>query len=68
MQKHGVPAIVSFFLPGVGQLIKGHIMKGIVIWILGALAGVFLWWTFIVPFIIWVWNVYDAYNSNSPSL
>lgn len=65
MQKHGVPAIVSFFLPGVGQIIKGHIMKGILIWIIGGLVSVFLFWTIIAPAIVWVWNVYDAYNSNS---
>lgn len=64
-QKHGVPTLISFFVPGVGQLIKGHIMKAIGIWVIGGLVGFFLWWTFIAPFIVWVWNVYDAYNSNS---
>jgi len=64
-QKHGVPTLISFFAPGVGQLIKGHIMKAVGIWIIGGLFGFFLWWTFIAPFIIWVWNIYDAYNSNS---
>jgi TM2 domain-containing membrane protein YozV len=63
-QKHGVPALVSFFIPGLGQLIKGHILKGILIWIIGGLLAFFLWWTIIVPFGIWAWNVYDAYNSN----
>lgn len=62
--KHGVPALISFFVPGVGQLIKGHFPKAIVIWVVGGLVGFFLWWTFIAPFIVWVWNVYDAYNSN----
>ncbi len=65
VKKHGVPTLISFFVPGVGQLIKGHIMKAIGIWIIGGLVGVFLWWTYIAPFIVWVWNVYDAYNSNS---
>ncbi len=64
-QKHGVPTLISFFVPGVGQLIKGHIMKAIGIWVIGGLVGFFLWWTFIAPFIVWVWNVYDAYNSNA---
>lgn len=65
IQKHGVPTLISFFVPGVGQLIKGHIMKAIGIWVIGGLVGFFLWWTFIAPFIVWVWNVYDAYNSNT---
>jgi hypothetical protein len=36
-----------------------------VIWIVGGLVGLFLWWTYIAPFIVWAWNVYDAYNSNA---
>lgn len=64
-QKHGVPTLISFFVPGVGQLIKGHTIKAIAIWIIGGLVGFFLWWTFVAPFIVWVWNIYDAYNSNS---
>lgn len=64
IQKHGVPTLISFFVPGVGQLIKGHTMKALGIWVIGGLVGFFLWWTYIAPFIVWVWNVYDAYNSN----
>tara|TARA_R110002020_G_scaffold263808_2_gene478551 strand:- start:464 stop:664 length:201 start_codon:yes stop_codon:yes gene_type:complete len=63
-QKHGIPALVSLFIPGLGQMIKGDFLKGILIWILGGLAVVFLFWTIIVPLVIYVWNVYDAYNSN----
>lgn len=64
-QKYGVPTLISFLVPGVGQLIKGHIIKAIGIWVIGGLVGFFFWWTYIAPFIVWVWNVYDAYNSNS---
>ena len=63
-QKHGFPALLSFFLPGIGQLVKGHIGKAIVIWIIGTLVTIFLFWTIIIPFGVWAWNVYDAYNSN----
>ncbi|MBN3583369.1 hypothetical protein JYB64_13305 [Algoriphagus aestuarii] len=63
-QKHGIPSLVSLFIPGLGQLIKGDFIKGIMIWILGGVAVIFLWWTVIVPLIIYIWNVYDAYNSN----
>ncbi len=63
-QKHGMPAILSFFIPGLGQLIKGQIIKAILIWGVGGILSFFLWWTIIVPFVIWAWNVYDAYNSN----
>jgi len=63
-QKHSLPALVSFFIPGLGQIIKGQILKGILIWIIGGILTVFLFWTIIVPVAIWLWNVYDAYNSN----
>jgi TM2 domain-containing membrane protein YozV len=63
MEKYGLPALVSLFLPGVGQLIKGHFLKGFLIWVFGGIIGFFLGWTIIIPFLFWVWNVYDAYNS-----
>jgi TM2 domain-containing membrane protein YozV len=59
---YGVPAILSAILPGLGQLIKGQLVKAVIIWIASGLVGFFLWWTFIVPFLLWAWNVYDAYN------
>lgn len=62
-QTYGLPALISFFIPGLGQLIKGDILKGIAIWIIGGVATFFLWWTIVVPFVIWAWNVFDAYNS-----
>ncbi|MBC6607070.1 hypothetical protein H8B13_09585 [Hymenobacter sp. BT188] len=60
---YGVPAIFSFFIPGLGQLIKGQILKAFLIWALGGVVGFLLAWTLIVPFLIWAWNVYDAYNA-----
>ena len=60
-QKHGVPAIFSFFIPGLGQLIKGHIGKALLAFF-GVIIGFFL---LIIPGIfVWLWNIYDAYNSN----
>jgi len=61
-QTYGVPALLSFFIPGLGQLIKGQILKAFLIWAVGGVVGFLLAWTLIVPFIIWAWNVYDAYN------
>ncbi len=62
--KHGIPALLSVFLPGLGQLIKGQFVKALLIWIIGGGLSILFFWTFIVPFIFWAWNVYDAYNSN----
>lgn len=64
-QTYALPAILSFFIPGLGQLIKGQVLKAFLIWIVGGLISFFLFWTVIVPIIIWLWAVYDAYNSNS---
>lgn len=74
--KHGIPALLSFFIPGLGQLIKGHFIKAIAIW--GS--GILIWFLFfgallsgqaglsvilyVIPFAVWLWNVYDAYNAN----
>ncbi|MDD3247313.1 MAG: hypothetical protein PHF18_10785 [Methanosarcina sp.] len=62
---HGVPALFSFFVPGLGQLVKGHLFKALGIWIAfivtGAMhivgTGISIW------LIIWVWQIYDAYNA-----
>lgn len=57
----GVPALLSFVVPGLGQLVKGHIGKALILFV-GTLLGLF---AYIVPgALIWIFNVYDAYNSN----
>ncbi len=63
-QKHGVPALISFFIPGLGQLIKGHIFRALFFFVVCGITSFLLWWTFIIPAIFWFWNVYDAYNGN----
>ncbi|GAB3228476.1 hypothetical protein GCM10027346_13070 [Hymenobacter seoulensis] len=59
---YGLPALLSVFIPGLGQLVKGQIIKAILIWVVGGIVGFLLSWTLIVPFVLWAWNVYDAYN------
>lgn len=62
---HGVPALLSFFIPGLGQLIKGQIFKAIGIWIgliiSGLLASILI--GLITTPLIWVWQIYDAYKN-----
>jgi len=59
-QKYGVPAILSFFIPGLGQLVKTEYSKGIFFFI-GVIIGYIF---FILPgLILWIWNIIDAYNS-----
>lgn len=57
---HGIPALLSFFVPGLGQLVKGQVIKGVLIFI-GFFAGLF---AFIIPgIIVWIWQIIDAYNN-----
>jgi TM2 domain-containing membrane protein YozV len=76
---NGIAALLSFFIPGLGQLIKGQFLKAIGIWIviiiLGALifvsavASIFLiGLPFLALFgiayiILYIWNIYDAYHN-----
>jgi TM2 domain-containing membrane protein YozV len=62
---HGVPALLSFFVPALGQVVKGEIFKAIGIWIgliIGGLLTLVLIGFILVP-IIWLWQIYDAYNN-----
>ncbi len=62
---HGVPALLSFLIPGLGQIVKGHIFKAIGIWIgifMGSLLTFICIGLLLLP-VIWLWQIYDAYNS-----
>jgi TM2 domain-containing membrane protein YozV len=59
---HGLPALLSFFIPGLGQIIKGEVVKGIFAFIGVAIGLVVL----VIPgIIIWIWQISDAYSNNS---
>jgi TM2 domain-containing membrane protein YozV len=59
-QSHGVPALLSFFIPGLGQIVKGQAGKGILIFI-GFFIGLV---AFVIPgVILWIWQIIDAYNN-----
>jgi TM2 domain-containing membrane protein YozV len=50
-----IAALASFFIPGLGQLIQGRLMKAVVMFVL---AGI-LWW-FLLGWIIHLWSILDA--------
>jgi lambda repressor-like predicted transcriptional regulator len=79
-ETHGIPALLSFFLPGVGQLIKGHVARAFKVWGVGVLLAIL---PYVVGFavsapigvltafaagfagiIVWFYQVYDAYKFN----
>ncbi len=64
-QTYGMPALLSFFLPGLGQIVKGEIWKGIGMLLGAVIAGllIFVIIGFIIYPIIWIYSVYDAYNA-----
>jgi TM2 domain-containing membrane protein YozV len=67
MEKHNhlIPAILSAIIPGLGQIVKGQVVKGLLIIVLGITVSYMLFWTVIFPILVWAWNVYDAYTSDS---
>ncbi|QLI82703.1 hypothetical protein HZU75_14900 [Chitinibacter fontanus] len=50
-----IAALCSFFLPGLGQLLQGRLLKAILMFVLaGALWVIFMGW------IIHLWSILDA--------
>jgi TM2 domain-containing membrane protein YozV len=59
-QKHGVPALLSLFIPGMGQMVKGQVGKGIFI-LICTIIGYFC---LVIPgLILHIWQIADAYNN-----
>jgi TM2 domain-containing membrane protein YozV len=50
-----IAALASFFIPGLGQLIQGRLIRAAVMFVLAAV----LWW-FLLGWIIHLWSILDA--------
>ena len=50
-----IAALASFFIPGLGQLVQGRLLKAALMFVL---AGVL--WFFLLGWIIHLWSVLDA--------
>lgn len=63
-QKYGFPAVLSLFIPGLGQIVKKDIGKGIMIFCGMVLSFLlmFILIGFITTPILYIWQIYDAYN------
>lgn len=57
--------ILSFFIPGLGQLYTGQFLKAILLFVAAGVLA-FFWFTLIaIPFyvIVWLYSMYDAYTA-----
>lgn len=48
-------AICSFFIPGLGQLVQGRLLKALLMFVLAAVL-----WIFWMGWIIHIWSIIDA--------
>jgi TM2 domain-containing membrane protein YozV len=64
-KSEGLAAVLSFLIPGLGQIYNGEIGKGIGILVLAIILGIlfFLLVTMLILLILWIWNIYDAYST-----
>ena len=57
-----IAAVCSFFIPGLGQLVQGNILKGL--FFLVAVPTCYVFWVLIIPGIIGgllhLWSILDA--------
>lgn len=50
-----IAALASFFIPGLGQLLQGRLLKAIIQFVLAGLL-----WFFLMGWIIHLWSIIDA--------
>jgi TM2 domain-containing membrane protein YozV len=61
-----LPYFLSVILPGLGQILKGHFIKGVMFMILfgiGLLLIPFFGVGLVIAPVVWVWNIIDAFKS-----
>jgi TM2 domain-containing membrane protein YozV len=57
-----IAALASFFIPGLGQLLQGKVLKAIIMFLLAGLL-----WYFLLGWIIHLWSIIDAALFKHPS-
>ena len=50
-----ISALASFFIPGLGQLLQGRLLKAAIMFVLAAIL-----WVFLLGWIIHLWSILDA--------
>jgi len=56
-----IAALASFFIPGLGQLVQGRIIKALIMFVLAALL-----WMILMGWIIHLWSILDAALYKAP--
>ncbi len=63
-------AVLSFFIPGLGQALAGEIKKGVIFFVIAIILGLILGFlfgtgiiTYIIAIIYDIYAAYDAYNT-----
>jgi len=66
LKNPGLAAVLSFFIPGVGQIYNGQLGKGLIILLVLVPVNIALSLVvvgFFTGFVTWVWGIYDAYRT-----
>lgn len=65
MKSNGIAAVLSFLVPGLGQVYNGQLTRGLLL-ILVAIVVLAVGWILLFPvvlyIVLWVWSIYDAYS------
>ncbi len=58
-------AILSFFIPGLGQFYTGQLTKAIILFVAAVIFGLLSTILIGIPFyiIVWIYSMVDAYNA-----
>ncbi len=61
----GLAAVLSFFIPGLGQIYNGQFGKAILFFVFSVISCILILAVigFITTPILWIWNIVDAYKS-----
>ena len=55
-----LPTVLSVVIPGLGQIVKGQIIKAFFIWMLLVIISFYTMKELMI--LVWIWNVHDAYS------
>lgn len=59
-----VAAVLSFFIPGLGQFYTGQLIKAVLLFVAAVIFGILSTILIGIPFyiIVWIYSMVDAYN------